>query len=828
MGLEPMGYTAANRRTIKLMVEQAAPLFEDGSAPMFMNMATAIIEVAVGKLFYAIAPIGDPNAGKKRLFLRVNTAPYYEDQGDAAAPATQDFADSVKIRARLGTSGDQSSVLQAAINRQATGKRTIEIGEGTFSIKDVSIPSGTYLRGKGMEKTTIARAGSLTLGILTLAAGASDITISDMTIDGLSASDAQSLVRAASSIGSNIRLERVKFVNSAQRAAFRVDVSTTPFKNLVIRDCKFSNCPQGAIQVLTTVRGNDGVWIEKNYFEQCGSSIVSVHDYDDGTNNTDTRWNCNFNVFVRGNIITNCQNTGTYGPIPFEIWSWTGGECSGNMIDSGTRGLSAGANMQGVAIHSNYVANQTFYGCEMGVMRDCQVHNNIFVNCVSAITFSGLGAIANGEASNIDIFDNLIYGTGLTAYGTTDIITSGGGGGGLPVLRGVRIKRNRIVNAEFARNCIRVTASQGYAQILFSGGGGSGASATATYKAVAGRVLRGGSGYTSAPTVTALGGGGSGMTLTATVASGKITAITVTNAGTGYISSPELRLSGGGGKGALVEAALGLEAITVTAGGSGYTSAPTVTIQNHGGAATATATATLSGGAVSSVTITAPGTGFGRGSDVEIDDNVIIADTYDSPASAINAYGQNVRVRGNRYTRRGAWDTSHYQYSSALAFGTTAHTINQNNPQIIFAENVVEQLGTIISGNPIEGFIDFNPTAAHYGLALRRNVLIGTFRYGLVLNDSSSDAVVEDMDFSRATLTAINPILTTNSPYVRVTKRWSASTIPTTGSFRKGDFVENSNPSIASGKVLLGWMRLTTGSAHISGTDWSPIYGTTT
>ncbi|QNG46148.1 SGNH/GDSL hydrolase family protein [Sphingobium yanoikuyae] len=89
MALDPMGYTAANRRTVKLMVEQAAPLFEDGSAPMFMNMATAVIEVAVGKLFYAIAPIGDPNAGKKRLFLRVNTAPYYEDQGDAAAPGSQ-------------------------------------------------------------------------------------------------------------------------------------------------------------------------------------------------------------------------------------------------------------------------------------------------------------------------------------------------------------------------------------------------------------------------------------------------------------------------------------------------------------------------------------------------------------------------------------------------------------------------------------------------------------------------------------------------------------------------------------------------------------------
>ncbi|PZU71060.1 MAG: hypothetical protein DI540_00995 [Sphingobium sp.] len=84
-----MGYTAANRRTIKLMVEQAAPLFEDGSAPMFMNMATAVIEVAVGKLFYAIAPAGAAYAGEKRLYLRTAVAPFYEDQGNAAAPATR-------------------------------------------------------------------------------------------------------------------------------------------------------------------------------------------------------------------------------------------------------------------------------------------------------------------------------------------------------------------------------------------------------------------------------------------------------------------------------------------------------------------------------------------------------------------------------------------------------------------------------------------------------------------------------------------------------------------------------------------------------------------
>lgn len=42
-----------------------------------------------------------------------------------------------------------------------------------------------------------------------------------------------------------------------------------------------------------------------------------------------------------------------------------------------------------------------------------------------------------------------------------------------------------------------------------------------------------------------------------------------------------------------------------------------------------------------------------------------------------------------------------------------------------------------------------------------------------------------------------------------------------------GDFVRNTAPAIAAGKVLLGWSRLVTGSANVAGTDWAPLYGTT-
>ena len=59
-----------------------------------------------------------------------------------------------------------------------------------------------------------------------------------------------------------------------------------------------------------------------------------------------------------------------------------------------------------------------------------------------------------------------------------------------------------------------------------------------------------GSGYTAAPTVGLTGGGGTGATATATVAAGKITGITITNPGTGYTTAPTVVLTGSGAGGA--------------------------------------------------------------------------------------------------------------------------------------------------------------------------------------------------------------------------------------------------------------------------------------
>jgi len=69
------------------------------------------------------------------------------------------------------------------------------------------------------------------------------------------------------------------------------------------------------------------------------------------------------------------------------------------------------------------------------------------------------------------------------------------------------------------------------------------------------QVTNGGTGYTSAPTVTfSGGGGGTGASATANVSGGVVTSIVLDNPGTGYTSAPSVALSGGGGTGATATA----------------------------------------------------------------------------------------------------------------------------------------------------------------------------------------------------------------------------------------------------------------------------------
>ena len=114
------------------------------------------------------------------------------------------------------------------------------------------------------------------------------------------------------------------------------------------------------------------------------------------------------------------------------------------------------------------------------------------------------------------------------------------------------------------------------------------------------QVVRRGSGYTSAPTVSFSGGGvGPAAFATTTVSGGAVTSVTVI-------------------LGMMFEAPGRVTGVTITDGGSGYTSAPSVVFGDDSSGTVdffrdgigAGATATVSGGAVTSVTVTDGGRGY--------------------------------------------------------------------------------------------------------------------------------------------------------------------------------------------------------------------------
>ena len=78
-------------------------------------------------------------------------------------------------------------------------------------------------------------------------------------------------------------------------------------------------------------------------------------------------------------------------------------------------------------------------------------------------------------------------------------------------------------------------------------------------------VTAGGAGYSATPAVVFTGGGGTGAVATATVTAGVVTGITVTNPGTGYTSAPTVSITDATGKGAAVVASVGTEVKMVPA-----------------------------------------------------------------------------------------------------------------------------------------------------------------------------------------------------------------------------------------------------------------------
>ena len=187
---------------------------------------------------------------------------------------------------------------------------------------------------------------------------------------------------------------------------------------------------------------------------------------------------------------------------------------------------------------------------------------------------------------------------------------------------------------------------QGFITTLNLVGSGATAAASATLAPVQSgylnslTILNDGSGYTSLPTIfistsrSAAGVNASAVAIT-TERNGvfSIKELILTNAGAGYTIAPDINIIGGGGSGAIATCGIttsgrGVISYTITNEGSGYTTPPLITIAGPSGAGTtATATAVVDTGnaKLSSIRPVNPGVGYTVAPTVTVGDpNLII------------------------------------------------------------------------------------------------------------------------------------------------------------------------------------------------------------
>ena len=171
------------------------------------------------------------------------------------------------------------------------------------------------------------------------------------------------------------------------------------------------------------------------------------------------------------------------------------------------------------------------------------VNNEVVQETNNLVVTAGKNWVADRMNNANTVMTHMAVGTGTTAAAAGDTAL------------GTQLDRNTLTSTTVTNNTIEYACT-------WAAGDGTGAITEAGIFDTIGSkvddiaVSAGGTGYTSAPTVTFTGGGGTGATATATVSGGVVTAVTVTGVGSGYTSVPTIGFTGGAGSGATATATL--------------------------------------------------------------------------------------------------------------------------------------------------------------------------------------------------------------------------------------------------------------------------------
>jgi hypothetical protein len=240
--------------------------------------------------------------------------------------------------------------------------------------------------------------------------------------------------------------------------------------------------------------------------------------------------------------------------------------------------------------------------------------------------------------------------------------------------------------------------------VIEIGGGTTGVGTLGSMGTVS--ITSGGSGYTSAPTVT-VSGDGSGVLATANLATtGSVKFVTVNDPGTGYPASSTIPVvfTGGGGNGAtgsaVIDANGSVDTILITNGGTAYATAPSVSITDPNGTGF-TGTSTL-GYAVASITVTNTGSGFSAAPTITIS-----GDGSGATASALLSGAKAFELRRSpSIDKNGNPDGSGFGMSWFPGYAVNIETGERLN--IAFGEN------SALAPQHNSRDMKWNPTASTY------------------------------------------------------------------------------------------------------------------
>jgi len=315
-------------------------------------------------------------------------------------------------------------------------------------------------------------------------------------------------------------------------------------------------------------------------------------------------------------------------------------------------------------------------------------------------------------------------------------------------------------------------------------------------------ITNGGTGYTSAPTVTiSAPNDANGVRATATCATtaNVVTSISLTEAGSGYTVAPTVTFSGGGGSNAaaiagIVDFKTGTVSALVTNGGSGYTNAANTVVTIAGGGGTnAAATAILAGGRINGVVITNPGQNYTNVSNLTVtitggggSNAVVKGIVNDQLNTGISSFSGRVWIaNGRNISYSAAGSVSDFVTVSAGTIVLTDSTLRGNIVQILSANNFLYIFGQ----DSINVFSDVRVTGTGVTLFTNTNIsasvgskfdyaIFPYFRSVLFMNDygvyalvgsttsklsDPLDGIFDNIDFATTAVTAgqvlINNIL---------------------------------------------------------------------